>query len=254
MAMEIYQQEEDKSLIANSMDEVENVSFRECMVSFHTKSIYNVLSEMVRHYLGFVTSYDSNYIMQKAKEFANQNFDSFAHKEIPTCFTEILEKPMKKKEQIKLLKGANLTYDQLGALFAQAENKGYSFSHYHYQGDPSSVNKDELPKFIHVKEDGTVEYYGKTTLTEGQIKQVVEQADVLIARILDNDEHWHCFLQTFKGLKGQEAGLQGSQPHLHYISDSFGISRNSLVEMLRKGEYPSTPVHIPLKENEEKVE
>ena len=86
------------------------------------------------------------------------------------------------------------------------------------------------------------------------MKQVVEQADVLIARILDNDEHWHCFLQTFKGLKGQEAGLQGSQPHLHYISDSFGISRNSLVEMLRKGEYPSTPVHIPLKENEEKVE
>ena len=46
MATEIYQQEEDKSLIANSMDEVENVSFRECMVSFHTKSIYNVLSEI----------------------------------------------------------------------------------------------------------------------------------------------------------------------------------------------------------------
>ena len=56
---------------------------------------------MIHHYLGFVTLYDSNCIMQKAKEFANQNFDSFAHKEIPTCFTEILEKPMKKKEQIK---------------------------------------------------------------------------------------------------------------------------------------------------------
>lgn len=88
--------------------------------------------------------------------------------------------------------------------------------------------------------------FGETTLTEGQMRTIINQADVLIVRIFDNGSHWHCFLQTYKGLKGMESGVQGSRPHLHYLSDSFGISKADLVKMIKIGRYPNTPVHIPL--------
>lgn len=60
-----------------------------------------------------------------------------------------------------------------------------------------------------LNDNGTVEYVGETPLTEGQIKQ-------------------------------------GCRPHLHYLSDSFGISKEDLIEMEKMGKYPNTPVHIPL--------
>ena len=57
---------------------------------------------------------------------------------------------------------------------------------------------------------------------------------------------------VFYKLLGQEGGVHGSRPHLHYISDSFGIAREVLVEMLKKGNYPGTPIHILLLKDEDK--
>lgn len=230
---------DNSTLFANSMDEVENVGFRDYMVTFHAKSIYSVLQKLVPPFL-------KKTVEKKAIEIAIKNFESEATNEIPAKLNKILDTPMTKKDQIKLLKGVQLFKNQLFALFALAETKGYSFSHYRYKGDPRSVRKEDLPLFINAKQDGPVEYFGDTPLTDGQMRQVVEQADVIIARILDNGEHWHCFLQTFKGLKGKEHGEHGSRPHIHYLSDSFGISRKELVDMIHNGRYPKTPIHIPL--------
>ena len=90
---------------------------------------------------------------------------------------------MSKKEQIRLLKGAQLTETKLFSLFNFAEECGYKFSHYKWQGDPKSVKEEKLPSFMHLKDDGSVEYVGDTTLTEGQMRTIINQADVLIARI-----------------------------------------------------------------------
>lgn len=46
--------------------------------------------------------------------------------------------------------------------------------------------------------------------------------------------------------------MQGSIPHLHYISDAFGVPRKNLVDMLKRGNYPATPIHIPLLKDEDK--
>lgn len=135
---------------------------------------------------------------------------------------------------------------QLVAVFDFAEKCGYKFSHYTWRGEPKSSKDEKLPSFMHLKDDGSVEYIGDTTLTEGQMRTIIEQADVLIVRIFDNGIHWHCFLQTFKGLKGNEPGVQGSKPHIHYISDSFGIAKGDLLQMVKMGKYPSTPIYIPL--------
>ena len=197
------------------MEDVENVSYRETMVKFHASSIA-------------------------------QSYNELSKESVDGKLKNIFQKELNKKEKIRLLKGVQLTEPQLSSLFNFAEKCGYRFSHYKWQGDPKSVKEEKLPSFMHMKDDGSIEYIGETTLIEGQMRTIINQADVLIVRIFDNGSHWHCFLQTYKGLKGMESGVQGSRPHLHYLSDSFGISKADLVKMIKIGRYPNTPVNIPL--------
>lgn len=178
--------------------------------------------------------------------FAKQSYNELSKESVDGKLKNIFQKELNKKEKIRLLKGVQLTEPQLSSLFNFAEKCGYRFSHYKWQGDPKSVKEEKLPSFMHMKDDGSIEYIGETTLIEGQMRTIINQADVLIVRIFDNGSHWHCFLQTYKGLKGMESGVQGSRPHLHYLSDSFGISKADLVKMIKIGRYPNTPVNIPL--------
>lgn len=91
---------------------------------------------------------------------------------------------------------------QLGKILCVAEDNGYLFSNYRYEGKPANIKREDLPKFIHLSDDGKVEYYGTTTLTDGQMKTIVEQAGVIIVRIMKSSDHWFCLYQTFIGLKG----------------------------------------------------
>lgn len=236
----------DKELFANEMDEVENVSYRDTVIKFQASSIAPVLKAYLDKDNKCTFSYNDDTVYNAALEIAEKTYEDFIKSSFDSCFNNLLKKEFSKKEQIRLLKGAQLTETQLSSLFNFAEECGYKFSHYKWQGDPKSVKEEKLPSFMHLKDDGSVEYVGDTTLTEGQMRTIINQADVLIARIFDNGIHWHCFLQTYKGLKGMESGIQGSRPHLHYLSDSFGISRDDLVKMIKMGRYPNTPVYIPL--------
>lgn len=165
----------------------------------------------------------------------------------PECINEILNNDYKKKKQVSLLKGLRLHPEHFASIFYRGEELGYNSSFICFKGVPKGYKVDELPKFAHIDEDGNVISIGGEKFSEGQIKTFISQAHVLIARILEKDGHWHCFVQTFKELKGQGSGVQGSQPHIHYISDKFGqLSFEDLIEMLKKGNYPKSPVHIPL--------
>lgn len=236
----------DKELFANEMDEVENVSYRDTMIKFHASSTAPVLKAYLDKDKKCRLPYNDDIVYRAASIIAEKTYENFTKCSFDSCFESLFKKELSKKEQIRLLKGAQLTETQLFSLFNFAEECGYRFSHYKWQGDPKSVKEEKLPSFIHMKDDGSIEYIGETTLTEGQMRTIINQADVLIVSIFDNGSHWHCFLQTYKGLKGMESGVQGSRPHLHYLSDSFGISKADLVKMIKIGRYPNTPVHIPL--------
>lgn len=236
----------DKEIIASQMEDVENVSYRETMVKFHASSIAPAIKVMLEKDKNFNLPCNDEIINQVALMFAKKSYNELSKESVDSKLKNIFQKELNKKEQIRLLKGVQLTEPQLSSLFNFAEESGYKFSHYKWQGDPKSIKEEKLPSFMHLKDDGSVEYVGDTTLTEGQMRTIINQADVLIARIFDNGIHWHCFLQTYKGLKGMESGVQGSRPHLHYLSDSFGISKDDLVKMIKMGKYPNTPVHIPL--------
>lgn len=236
----------DKEIIANQMEDVENVSYRETMVKFHASSIAPAIKVMLEKDKNFNLPCNDEIINQVALMLAKQSYNELSKESVDGKLKNIFQKELNKKEQIRLLKGVQLTKPQLSSLFNFAEECGYRFSHYKWQGDPKSVKEEKLPSFMHMKDDGSIEYIGETTLTEGQMRTIINQADVLIVRIFDNGSHWHCFLQTYKGLKGMESGVQGSRPHLHYLSDSFGISKADLVKMIKIGRYPNTPVHIPL--------
>lgn len=236
----------DKELFANEMDEVENVSYRDTMIKFHASSTAPVLKVYLDKDKKCRLPYNDDIVYRAASIIAEKTYENFTKCSFDSCFESLFKKELSKKEQIRLLKGAQLTENQLFSLFNFAEECGYKFSHYKWRGNPKSVKEEKLPSFMHMKDDGSIEYIGETTLTEGQMRTIIKQADVLIVRIFDNGSHWHCFLQTYKGLKGMESGVQGSRPHLHYLSDSFGISKADLVKMIKIGRYPNTPVHIPL--------
>lgn len=236
----------DKELFANEMDEVENVSYRDTMIKFHASSTAPVLKAYLDKDKKCRLPYNDDIVYRAASIIAEKTYENFTKCSFDSCFESLFKKELSKKEQIRLLKGAQLTETQLFSLFNFAEECGYRFSHYKWQGDPKSVKEEKLPSFMHMKDDGSIEYIGETTLTEGQMRTIINQADVLIVSIFDNGSHWHCFLQTYKGLKGMESGVQGSRPHLHYLSDSFGISKADLVKMIKIGRYPNIPVHIPL--------
>ncbi len=216
------------------------------MIKFHASSIAPVIKTMLKNDKNFNLPYNDDIIGRVALMFAEQTYNDFTKGTVDDVFKNIFQKELNKKQQIRLLRGMQLTNTQLSSLFNFADECGYKFSHYKWQGDPKSVKDEKLPSFMHLKDDGNVEYMGETTLTEGQMRTIIDQADVLIARVFDNGIHWHCFLQTYKGLKGKEAGVQGSRPHLHYLSDSFGISKDDLIKMIKMGRYPNTPVHILL--------
>jgi hypothetical protein len=75
---------------------------------------------------------------------------------------------------------------------------------------------------------------------------VVEHRKVIISKFLDNKTAWHCFFLTFKSIRREESWQDG-QPHFHYISDKFGISRENVIVQLKSKDYNlGTLPHIGL--------
>ncbi len=152
-----------------------------------------------------------------------------------------------KKEQVRLLKGLQLTPEILISFFFVAYKAyGFKFSQYKSEHFPKAIDKSDLPKLaILERTTGEVKKVGNTSLTDGQIKQAIEQRKVIVAKFLDDGSNWHAFFITFKSIGGEESWKNG-QPHYHYISDKFGISREEAVKQFKSDKYPTTSVHIEL--------
>jgi hypothetical protein len=138
-----------------------------------------------------------------------------------------------------------LTPEQLmNFILLASRDFGFYFSQYSAEHHHKGMESEILPKFLHM-EKGRVSKIGETTLTNGQLKNLVEHRMVTISKFLDNGSHWHCFYITYKSIKGGES-WKGGQAHYHYISDKFGIPRDELVKRLISNNIPSSEVHIDL--------
>ena len=162
-----------------------------------------------------------------------QNFKAI---EVPNGFLKLFG-TNKKVEQENLLKGQILTPDILMGLLIKADEQGYTLSQYSSEFSQKGVDLSKLPIAYQVKENGEVQTFGETELSDGQLKQAIEHRKVKVAKILDKGDEWHCFFATFKSLRGEETWLGEKQPHYHYISNAFGIERAEVVNQIKSEKY-----------------
>lgn len=183
---------------------------------------------------------------KNATEFWEENFTKIMATEVPEALFSLL-KSTSKGEQVKLLKGLRLTAENLTAfIFRAFTEHGWTYSQYHCQQYPKGTDKGCLPRLAIVnRETGEVTKTGETSLTDGQIKQVIEQRKVVSVKFLDKGSEWHCFFITYRSIGGEESWKNG-QPHYHYISDKFLIPRDEAVKQFKGDKYPTTNVHIEL--------
>lgn len=184
--------------------------------------------------------------LEKAKADWNKHLDEIKKTEIPQNIISLL-KTTSKKEQEKLLKGAQLTPEIILAFIFKAHDEfGFTYSQYNSQHFPKTIEKGSLPTFASLnKETGKIEKIGDTKLTNGQIKQAIEQRKVVATKFFDNGTDWHAFFITYRSIDGAESWKNG-QPHYHYISDKFEIKREDAVNQFKSNHYPKTSVHIEL--------
>lgn len=150
-------------------------------------------------------------------------------------FIKVLE-AKSKKEQVRLLRGSSLTTNQLIKwVFIAWEKYGLKFSQFHIEHLSKDIPENEMPVIVDVSGD-KVKKVGKTTLSDKQLRHAMEFRKVVVAKFLEHDDEWHCLFLTYDSIKGKESWKDG-QPHFHYISDKFGISREEVENQLRGKKY-----------------
>ena len=235
-------------IMANIEDNVFNVKYSEHIKHFHTQSLANYLFELLNQEIGPINSPS---IISRVNEIAESQTDDTINNirklTIPEQIKEVLDKMnLKKKEQITSLKAVTINTALLSAIFLYAEDQGYLFSNMRFEGEPKQFNPADVPSFIRITDNGNIEHTGKTPLSDGQLKSIVDQSQFIVARILTKGDIWHCFLQTRHGVLGNERGAMGSIPHIHYFSSAFGYDLEIVKQLILTGSYPKTPIHIPL--------
>lgn len=238
--------DKDISVIINEMGEMENVDARSFIKSYYVRAILPVYIRLIEHVRGFCPQSWFSQIVKETNDIVEKRMKVLDSIEIPHQVNKLLESILFKKEQIKLLKSLSLSADQLGGVFVQAGLLGYQFSNYRFNGIPKEYKEKDLPTFIYLKDDGNLDSYGSTSLSDGELRDLVIRSKFIVARILDDGKNWHCFYQTKSGVLGKEPGKLGAHPHIHYISDSFGVSRDDFIKALKGGRVPSSEVHIRL--------
>lgn len=171
---------------------------------------------------------------QALKEW-EKRYEEYLNLEIPKNFIDLLESESKKR-QINLLKEQSINSDLLTAFIIKAYNNfGFTLSQYSAVHYPAEIDPNDLPLITEIDEDEVVKI-GETSLSNNQLKHIVKFRNVTISKFLDKSPRWHCFFLTFKSIFGRETWHDG-KPHVHYISDKFGIPRDKVVKELKNKNY-----------------
>lgn len=191
------------------------------------------------------TLISEDFYIKRAEEKWAKRYAEIMNIEVPPNFMKLLEADSK-REQEKLLRGQSLTPEQMAAWLFRAYNEfGYTFSNYTAEHHHKGLDESALPNLIEVREDGSVRTAGKTSLSERQLKKVISDRKVTVAKFLDKGDVWHSLFTVYRSLRGEESWKNG-QPHFHYISDKWTIDRSEAVARFKSENYPATSIHIDL--------
>lgn len=145
----------------------------------------------------------------------------------------------RKNEQKRLTRGMELTSDELTAFIAQAGHfHGFLYSQYRSEHLPNGTDLANLPVLTHLGDDDSITKVGNSTLSDGQLKNVVTQRKVLLGKFLEKGADWHCFVYTYDSINGKEKGDWDS--HIHYISSKWCVPKADVVAGIKNGRYPSS--------------
>lgn len=230
----------------HSMDKVVDVNPIEFYKNYELNKRAVSLRDILNAKDPFLTSeLDDSFFIKKANEMLVGFFEKFENTEVPENLLKVLE-TTRKKDQVKLLKGMEFNPDQLMSLiFKSYSDYGYLYSKYVFENIPDGFEDKKLPKLFHLKEDNSIVKVGETDLTDGQLKHIIEHRKVIVSHFFSKDDIWHCLFLTYNSIAGRESWKDG-QAHHHYISSSFGVSKEDFIESMKSGKYKSTSVHIDL--------
>lgn len=206
--------------------------------SAFSKSSFTMMKELVfrkKPPFPFPLETIDRVLLKEAEKSAYKKIEKTLQTEVPENLISVLS-AKSKSEQVRLLKNQSINSDQLFAFILKAHNDfGYKFSQYVAEHHHKGLDQSEMPKLIEIK-DGSVRKIGKTNLSDGQLKQVIDQRKVIVSKFFDKQDEWHCLFLTFDSLRGKESWKNG-QPHFHYISNRFGLSREKVVKELQESVY-----------------
>ena len=150
-----------------------------------------------------------------------------------------------KKQQEGLLRNQSMTPEDLMCWILQSGRKGGLFSQYSYDGGVPEELKGRTPIMIDSSISEQIKAIGATDLSDAALMHLVENQKRVIAQVVDlPDDRWYCFYRTHRGLAGRESGNHGQ--HMHFISSSYGLDRDKLVEGFKRGDCPKNGFHVHL--------
>jgi hypothetical protein len=231
-----------------SSDKVEKVNPVEYYKEYELKKRATFYRDLLNAKDPFLTSFlNEDFFIKNAEESLVGFFEHFENTKVNDNFLELL-KTTRKKDQEKLLREITITPDELMSLILKSYTDfGLLYSKYNFENLPNGFHGKKLPKLFHTTDDGEIVKVGETELTDGELKQIIEQRKVIVSHFFENDDVWHCFFLTYNSLAGKENHNEG-QPHFHYISSGYGISKEDFIESMRTGNYRSTSIHFDLLE------
>lgn len=234
-----------RAFYSNNLERVNPIEYYEAS---ELKNSATLIKDVLALKNPILTSFlDSDFFERKAKEMIMGYCKKCLNTEIHQNFIELL-KTTRKKDQVRLLKGMTLNPDELMSLiFKSYQEFGFLYSKYHFPNLPNGFVRRKLPKIFRLDENNNIIKVGDTDLTDGELKHIIENRKVIVSHFFEKEDNWHCFFSTYKSMGGEENWKDG-QPHFHYISSSFGISKDDFIESMRTGNYKSTSIHIDLLE------
>lgn len=183
-----------------------------------------------------------------ARRQTEEFFADYPKSDCPIKLRKIL-RVKGKKEQERLLQGFQFSSDEFMAFLLFAGRQGFLFSQYAYHRAPVENLKDRIPVIIDASGD-EVKTVGKTDLSEGALRTIVNQDKRIVAQFLTKGDRWVCFYRTIKGLSGEEPGKNGHVPHMHFISCDYGLSKEDVIKGIKDGETPTNGYHVRIEKLE----
>lgn len=150
-----------------------------------------------------------------------------------------------KKKQEKLLRGRVVTPADLISWTLQGGINGGVLSQYFYDAGVPKDLKGRAPALIDITNTMCIVTDSKTDLSAATLKHIVEYQSKVMAQFMDfTDGRWYCFYSTYRGMTGRESGNHGQ--HLHFISSTYGVDRESLINDFKIGKCPKNGFHVKL--------